>query len=303
MKKIYLIPLTLLLVGCSTTNNEKTIKILCPTGAPAVAFYNYSTSGDFETGNAQNIASMFTKTSPYSAIVIDTLSGIKAIENGAPYKLASTLTFGNFYIAATGNDDNETIDKDDSIVLFSKGMTPDIIFHYIYGDIYNETIQYVDNVNTAKSVLETGKNLDGTLIDYVFIAEPALTGAKKVNPKVKTIVNIQEEYKKKSDNKSLIQASLFIKNDLDKEQADSFLNRLEKDINDGLLDPQKVFDSMNKNENAVQLFGVTPALAKTTLMNNNAIGLGYKRSKDIKGDIDHFLELLGKDITDEKIYY
>ena len=63
--------------------------------------------------------------------VIDTVNGIKAIEKGANYKLAASITFGNFYIASTGIDEDDIMDKDDYIVLFSMGATPDLIFHYV----------------------------------------------------------------------------------------------------------------------------------------------------------------------------
>ena len=85
----------------------KTLKILCPTGAPAVAFYNYAKDSNFETNSVpKNIVSEMNQNSTKDIIVIDTVSGLKAINNGAPFKIASTITFGNFYIASTGNDDN-----------------------------------------------------------------------------------------------------------------------------------------------------------------------------------------------------
>ena len=64
-------------------------------------------------------------------IVLPTNVGVKTIETAqAPYKLAATITFGNFYIASLGNDDNGIMDA--TITSFYSKIMSDKLFHYIW---------------------------------------------------------------------------------------------------------------------------------------------------------------------------
>ena len=172
MKKLTILAIPLLLL--SACSKPKDIQVICPTGAPAFAFYSHGLDANFETNtDPKNIGSMMNKSSDKQFVVIDTVSGIKAIKNGAPYKLAASLTFGNFFIASTGKDDNDTMDAGDKIVLFNQNTTPDLLFHYLYGNTYDSGIEYVTNVQDAAKCLIAGKNqVTGSEIKYVFIAQP-----------------------------------------------------------------------------------------------------------------------------------
>ena len=58
---------------------------------------------------------------------------------------------------------------------------------------------------------------DPNTVDYVLIAEPALTSTLKTTPNAKQYLDLQNEYKIKSENKILTQASVFVKNSLSSE--------------------------------------------------------------------------------------
>ena len=169
MEKRYLLLTLLCLTSCNVDHSS--LKIICPTGAPALAFYN---TDNFETNSTpSNIVAMMNGDSNYDVVVIDTVSGLKAINNGADFKIAATITFGNFYIASTGSDDDNIMDKNDTIILFGQNQTPDLLFNKIYGEGYN--IEYVTNVQDAAKCLVTGTNMiTKSTVDYVFIAQPAL---------------------------------------------------------------------------------------------------------------------------------
>ena len=209
---IALLGISLLATGCVKKQTVETVKVICPTGAPAVAFYTHFDDENFETnGTPSNIVSFMNETSPYDAVVIDTVSGIKAINNGAPFKLLSTITFGNFFIASTGHDEDGVMDASDKIVLFGKNQTPDLLFHYIYGTDYDASIEYVTAVSDAAGCLASGKNVaTGSDVDYVFVAQPVLfaTLNNKNAPtygKSGVYANIQDEYKNyKEDNEKEI---------------------------------------------------------------------------------------------------
>lgn len=319
MKKIILLALPILLVsGCAnkkTNNNSNSsepvlqdLKILCPTGAPAFAFYKHYNNSNFETNSdPKNIVAMMNKNSDKDLMVIDTVSGVKAIKNGAPYKLVATLTFGNFFIASTGKDDNNTMDPGDKIVLFNQNATPDLLFHYLYGDGYDTGIEYVTNVQEAAKCLISGKNLaTGSEIKYVFIAQPVLLNALSKNANARKYADVQELYKTKTGGKELIQASLFVKESSDKYSVDQNLETLKQSIQEEVNNPDVVSEYLSKisEEEATAKYGVAPSLAVSALKDNNGLGLGFKLGKDNKGNIDAFLkEVQGIDATSEEIYY
>ena len=317
MKKYILAILpALILAGCTSKNNATNsneevdiskLKIVCPTGAPAFAFYDYANNSNFETNSTpSNIVAMMSSASNKDVVVIDTTSGIKAIKNGAPFKMLSTITFGNFFIAGTGKDDNGTMDVGDKIVLFGQNQTPDLLFHYLYGDQFDSTIEYVTNVQDAAKCLISGKNLaTESTVDYVFVAQPVLFNAMKNNTNATMHVNVQDAYKAKSGGKSLIQASVFVNKNLDSKVVDAFASKLSKDINDAIANPDVITQKLSSLsvEEATALYGVNPTVATTVLKDNNGLGLGYKKAKENKENIDSFISLFSLENTNEEIYY
>ena len=319
-KVITLLALTGVLSACggtsaiqssTATKEEKTeCKVICPTGAPAVGFYNHFNDENFETNSVpSNIVSFLNESSPYDIVVVDTVSGIRAINSGAPYKIHSSITFGNFFIASTGNDEDGVMDVDDKIVLFGENQTPDLIFHYIYGDKFDSAIEWVNAVSDAAGCLASGVNVaTSSTIDYVFVAQPVLYAtlnnkSAATYGKASIYKNIQDEYKAKSNNKSLVQASVFVKNS-NKYSYDSYLSDLENDINAVLANPTLITNKLGgEDENAVKTkYGIAPNVMKTVISQNNGLGLGFKKARDNKEDINNFLSIFGVgEIKDEII--
>ena len=286
----------------STTTNYDPINVLCPTGAPSLAFYNHLMDNNFTTNsNPANIVSSMTKNGT-DLVVIDLLKGTQAINNGAPYKLASCLTFGNFYIASTGNDNNETMDKNDNIVIFGKGQTPDYLFKYLYGEDYTN-IEYVDNVQAAAKCLISGKNADMSKdVAYVFIAQPVLLQAMSQNEKVKVYANIQELYYEKSQS-SMFQAGLFVKNDLVNKDVKTYLSTLENDVNLLLGKDNETLNKINSYDDDAftNKYGVKKQIVAKTI-DKNLMGLGFKYVSEVKNDVNKFLKIFNLEIKDESIY-
>lgn len=306
MKKYSTLLLSLFLTSCNVDSSS--LKIISPTGAPALAFYNHSLNSNYETNSTpSNIVSMMNSSSDYDVVVIDTVSGIKAIEKGAPYKIAATITFGNFYIASTGNDNNNTFEKEDTIVIFGQNQTPDLLFKYIYGEGYN--IEYVTNVQDAAKCLAAGKNMiTGSTVDYVFIAQPALytilnNKDAKTYGKASIHINIQDEYFRKSGN-NVVQASIFVNSNSDRNQLKSFLKGLENDIYNVLENPKLIQSNLNTEDKAINdKYGVNFNACMSLLNDNNAIGLGYKKAIENKDNIDKFIGLFNIGETNEEIYF
>ena len=332
MKKILPLLLTTLVISACSINNNNSNKdntsdgnniasadvyyepemfsIISPTGAPALAFYNYASRKNFETNSVPtNIVAMMNK-GEKDVVVLPTNAGVQAIVNAnAPYKIAATITFGNFYIVSMNNDDNQTMDANDTILLFQKNNVPDKIFHYIYGDSLNSALHYVGAVSDAASAVIGGKFTDpdlGTELvpNYVMVAEPVLTNIlSKKGDAVSVYANVQEEYKKKSNNAELFQASVFVKNSLDPNKVRYFLDDLKRDIEEAIADPSKMSAGMSEIEDAATVYGVAPAMAENVLRKNNGMGLGFKLARDNKEAINTFLGIFGINNVDEKIYF
>lgn len=316
MKKFVLVLVILLsLCGCKKEEVKEesiysNIGIVTPTGAPSLAFINYIDDSSFETNSTpSNVLSMMSENSDKRIVVIDVTSGIKAINQGAPYKLAAILTFGNFYIASTGNDDNEKMDESDKIVLFGQNMIPDTIFHYLFKDKYDSCIEYVNAVSDAGKCLAAGKNLEtGNDVDYVFMAEPVLSTVLN-NEKAPTYkrasiyMNIQEEYKRKSG-LDLIQAGLFVKDDGYFEDHNDFYKYFSENVNNILTDSEYVNSYLEgkTDEEISSIFGVNSKLINMALK-TNSIGLGFKNAYYEIVDIREFSKLFGIESVNEEIFF
>ena len=316
MKKI-LLPLMitgLALTGCRPSQQlafcTTTLQVVTPTGAPALAFYNYAGLENFETNsNPANITAYMAAESK-DFVVLPTNAGVKSIvDNNLPYKLAATITFGNFYLVSMGNDDDENgIDASDTILLFQKNNVPDRIFHYVYGNDLNDAIHYVNAVSDAAQAALTGQFSDPNdgltyTPNYVLLAEPVLTNVLSKKQTVSVYADIQAKYKEVSGNKEIFQASVFVRNAAGKENTDSFLKCLKKDIETAISDPSKMVEGMNKDAAPAETFGVAPAMAEAVLRKNNGMGLGFKYAKENKEAIETFLSIFNLKDIDEKIYY
>ena len=67
MKKKYLLLSLICLTSCNV--DHSTLKIVCPTGAPALAFYNNVENANFETNSTpSNIVSMMNGNSNYDIV-------------------------------------------------------------------------------------------------------------------------------------------------------------------------------------------------------------------------------------------
>lgn len=289
------------------------LTITVPSGAPSLAFYNEIANPNFSTGDAKSIMPELTGSGKSDIIVIDTVNGVKALNGGANYKLAATITSGNFYVASTGHDEDKEMNPGDYIVVFAQGATSDLVFHYLFGTDYDENLHYVNAVSDASACLIKGvniyddekKDVEEPYVDYVFVAQPALFAAMKQNENISVTYNVQDLYKEKSG-QGMIQASVFVSNNLDEAKANAYLEKLEADVNALVSDPSLFVEATKdmSDDEVKDLFGVPNAnIANAVIKQNNAIGLGYKKAIDNKDAIDAFLNIFGVEKTSEEIYF
>lgn len=305
--------LTLLLLGCSNKKEDtepskidtSDLTVCCPIGAPAMALYNRLFSDKVEINAPSNVETWFSE-GKSDIIFAPTNAGINFInKKSANYKIAATVTFGNFYLASTGND-SDGLDKDDYVVIFQKGNIPDKLFQYIYGNDYNA--HYVADNAAAIRCLVSGKDEsnNNASVDYVLVAQPGLYRGLEKNNNATLYSDLQSEYKKKSNNEEITQASIFINNDLALDKANAFLDEIESDVKALLADPNTVVDNVFGDIEDVQL-SAKLSVGKEDLkasIKDGSMGLGYKKTKENKEAIDKFLTnlSLGNE-TSEEIYF
>jgi len=306
MKKLMLLAaIPMVLCGCRK-DKYKGLSFIVPTGAPAIAMSEFADLAGFETTTEPSTIVPLLATGQYDVAVLPTNVGATAINvKKVPYKMLCTITFGNLYVASTGKDTDGVMDENDYIVSFQQGAVPDKIFHYVYGNQLDNALHYVASAGDAAKCLKTGKNLadDSKDVDYVLLAEPALTKVLETTPTASVYADIQSLYKEKSGGLILTQASVLVKNTLDDSVVKNAIYKtIQSSVNQMIKRPNKIETNMNKVDDPATIFGVEPEYAVKTAKDGNKMGLGCKLASDIKDDINKFLEIFGvAPLTDESI--
>ena len=298
--------------SCIPEYDRSTLSIISPTGAPALAFYKYGKNEKFETNaNPSEGIIPLMVTGKKDVVVLPTNAGMQAILNKkAEYKLAATITFGNFYLLSMGNDENNTLDAGDEIILFQKNNVPEKIFHYVYGNEFDSNVHYATDVSDAASAVKAGyfddKETNQRITpNYVLLAQPMLQKTLMENSDrgFSVYADIQAKYKEKSNNQELFQASIFIKNSVSVITAQSFLESLKADITEAVSNPDVINDNLKDLANAQTVYGIAPQMAVNVTKNNNGMGLGYKEARVNKDAVKTFLKIFNIEDFNEEIYF
>lgn len=321
MKKLFVPMISILslasLTGC---NVNKELKIACPSGAPALSLYDIYNYENVEiNADASVIAGYLSKDSEKDIVIAPTnLIVSKAMKENPSFKLAAVITAGNFFIASTGNDDNDTFDKDDYVVLFQQNSLPDKLFKYIYGEDYTN-LKYVTAASDAAKCLMSGKNEsdNNASVDYVLVPQPALTPAlikakenrPSVADKIKVTKNIQNDYYAKTGDATITQASIFVKDTDDANKItkiNEFLDVTKYKIK-GILEDTDKLDVLSNLEatDLASVFGAPNLTVLKKVVKENSLNLTYKNGKEEKASIDKFLKNLGftSEDTSEDLFW
>ena len=307
MKKLVLLSLIpMVLCGCGRKDKYKDLRFVVPTGAPAIAMSAFADLKGFETVTDPSTIVPMMAAEQVDVAVLPTNVGVTAINvKKVPYKLLCTITFGNLYVASTGKDDDGVMDADDYIVSFQQGAVPDKIFHYVYGTEFDSALHYVSGAADAAKCLKTGKNLadESKQVDYVLLAEPALTKVLETTPDASVYADLQALYKTKSEGLILTQASVFVRSALDEKVVKNAIYKtIEDSVNHLIKKSSNITSNMEKVDDPATIFGVEPEYAVKTMETGNKMGLGCKLASEIKNDINKFLTIFGvSEIADENI--
>ncbi len=307
MKKLVLLSLIpLVLCGCGRKDKYKNLRFVVPTGAPAIAMSAFAEVKGFETVTDPSTIVPLMAAEQVDVAVLPTNVGVTAINvKKVPYKLLCTITFGNLYVASTGKDEDGVMSADDYIVSFQQGAVPDKIFHYVYGTELDSALHYVSGAADAAKCLKTGKNLadESKQVDYVLLAEPALTKVLETTPTASVYADLQALYKEKSEGLILTQASVFVRSALEEKVVKGAIYKtIEESVNHLIKKSSNITSYMEKVDDPATIFGVEPEYAVKTMDAGNKMGIGCKLASEIKDDINKFLTIFGvSEIADESI--
>ena len=305
-KKLILTLLPLLaLTACNKSAYQLELKVATPSGSPATALYKYLNDTEHLEVNSDgnNVIAYFTTTETAKKkdiIFAPTNAGIGAINKGANFKIAATITFGYFFLLSTGKDKDEVLNEGDKVTAFQQNGVAGKLFTYLYGDL-NLDIDWKTSAVNVKDAILGDKDFDAS---YVMLAQPVVNAVLGAKSEFKIKDNMQEVYKTKTGH-DIAQASIFINNDVVKEPANKFLSAVESDIEELLAYYGCYRVSIKDYEDALfsgKLTASKEALIKL-LKNNNQIGLGYIDALENKESIDTFIKAVGLEESNEEIYY
>ena len=245
----------------TTTVDETPVSIICPSGTPALGLANYYDSvkgASFEIVNGadQLVAAFGTKS--HDVIVAPVNLGAKFYNTNENYVLAKTFVWGNLFLASKAELTSFEDINNKKLVVFGKNSTPDILTQILIKekDLKNVTIEYVDDVASANSVLVAGT------AEYTITAEPAISKIKDANGI--NVIDLQDEYKKVTGKDSYPQAGIFIKKEAKEDSkvlnaVDALVNSV-KDAVENPANTAKKAVAMHKSFETVGEAALTKAI-------------------------------------------
>lgn len=195
--------------AASSEEPAETLKVLAPTGAPALATLGLGDSAEVEYVDGQDLLiSELSKTDgEYDMIVAPVNLGMKTWKEAEAYQLDAILTWGNLYVVAPDENWNE---EGKTIALFGEQAVPGMVFNSLYPEL-NATAEYYPSVSEASAALLSGK------ADSALLAQPAAAGAiakgKESDLELSPVADLQAEWTEahESEHKGYPQAALFVK--------------------------------------------------------------------------------------------
>lgn len=207
--------LALTISGCAQTQN-KDVKILAPSGAPALgvlgAFGQENVSSvDIVSGSDVLQSELAKADSEYDVIVAPSNLGMALSSKGMDhYELAAVITWGNLYLVS---EDEDALTKEGNFAAFGEGAVPQLVLeNAVDVDSIVPELTYYNAVSDAQSQLLSGK------ADVALLAEPVATAtiakAKQNGKDLKVIADLQQLYAEKNDisaDSGYPQAAIFVK--------------------------------------------------------------------------------------------
>lgn len=264
-----------LLMGCQ---KEETVRILCPTGAPALAlvgeYDNISKNGEiqFVDGTDQLIAQLSKADSEYDIIIAPINIGAQLIaKNQTSYRLKSILTWGNLYLVGTSQD---ALNETGEMALFGEGAVPQKIIETVDLSIRLEP-HYYSSATLVQQRLLSGQ------VDVGMLAEPlasaTIAKAKQSNVDLSIVADLQKEY----GGSGYPQAAMFVREDY---QNDDLFESIAHFTENGYPDLKEKLENIGIEQLGLPSVDMTVASIERQ-------NVHYVEASQCEDDIKQFLQL------------
>ena len=211
MKKLFIMFLSVLLTLCAiapiNADDEYSVKVSAPNGAPALAVATLAVEDpdSYTFVAADTIAAEFAnKTADF--IIAPINAGAKLYKAGkSDYKLAAVVTWGNLYIASQKADFALKDINGAAITLFGENTINASVVLYALAEngLEPASVEYLAGAANTQSLLLTDENA------IVVTAEPALTAAKMKNDAISSYA-VNDLLKAANGFEGYTQAGLFV---------------------------------------------------------------------------------------------
>lgn len=283
MKKLLSLLIVFLLVSCSSPVKEpKELKILSPTGAPAVALIPVMSDNVELVSGPDNLqAALVNENSEYDVVIAPLNLGANLIsQNKTKFKLHSIVTWGNLFLVAR-NPEVKTL------AVFGEMAVPGLVFKAIQDELKLDGIevQWVPSVQEAQALLMSDK------VDAAMLAQPLVAAtlgkAKQEGIELSILSNLQEVYNQKFGVNSYPQAALFVHESV----SENDVNALVKEMSEYVANiPNKEADFLADVESVTaEKLGIPNG--QLIFNSFKQLGLELKQVGDVKEEIKQFLEL------------
>lgn len=295
------IALLILVSGCVEKKDEK-VTVLAPTGTPTLGIAKALEEDFIEekiVSGSDLLRAGFT-TAEYDIIVAPVNLGAKFYnenENFA-YQLYETIVWGNYYLASTKPIESINSINGKKVTVFGKNSTPDVVLRTLINSLeLNVEIEYADDVNTANQFLMSGK------AEIIVSAEPSIT--KISGQKDIYTLDLQQEWKKLTNDVSLPQAGIFVKKDrLTNESVKKALDKMVQSVQMATTSKEELVKSACNIDSSLDKIGqdtLNKAIDKCNLRidenQKTAIEIYFSKIIELK-----LAATLGGKLPDENFY-
>ena len=276
--KYLLCALLICISGCQANNEPKTLNVLCPSGAPALALTSVyeDCNVTIVEGTDQLIAELSKKDSTYDIIVAPINLGTQLIsKQQTDYRLDSVLTWGNLYLVGTSED---ALNQTGEISLFGQGAVPEKIYNS--SNVQTTlTPTYYSAGSYVQSQLLSGQSQVGLLAEP--LATATIAKAKQSGIELQVIADLQETYaSEKGTDYGYPQAAIFAKNSRDIQEFTNKINEYCESDFEGI-------------EGYIDTIGVETLKLpskEVTLKSLDQQNIQYKKASEVTEDITTFLK-------------
>lgn len=284
---------TITMTGCGPTppdaSDPNLPSVFVPIGSTLIGVSEYAAAykDKVEVGNATLIAPALLNTQ-YDVIVAPITAGVNVYSKAPNYKLDNVFVWGNFYLLSNEKIDSIADLEGKTISNFQKGNVPEIVLETVLKENnVNCTVNYLSNVEATATAF-----LGGTS-DIIVSAEPSVQQILSKKPDTH-VIDLQEEYKKVTNNAALPQAGIFVsKQYMEKvKDYDKYLDLIRNSVTSANKDPLKaaqntmLLTSNFENLGAEKLSAAVPGCnfaLKSKEENKKAIDTFLTLSNDILG--------------------